>query len=180
MTTLLILRGINGGSYHHVPMAALREYLTKAEFTRVSSYATSGNLLFESSLAPVACKQRVADTLATHFDFPINFGIFDGATILSEMQAAPDWWDGQGHRQHMCLFKLTPAIDLDGWLRERLTPLDHVATTAHLIFWTVDTPGDFRHSAYGRVFGTPFYRQTSTRSYRTTHKLAQLLRERED
>lgn len=180
MTYLLLLRGINGGTYHQVKMAALRDWLTAAGFTQVVSYANSGNFILDGPDNQAVCTQRVADVLATNVDFPLNFGLFPATTLCREFQQAPAWWDGTGQRQHLCLFKLTNYREQVTWLRDRLTTLDHIVTTPHLIFWTVDAVGNFQHSAYGQVFGTPFYQQTSARSYRTTRKLAQLLQERLD
>jgi len=178
MDYLLILRGINGGSYHPVKMATLRALLTAAGFVHVTSYANSGNLCFTSNQSQPACEQRIAAVLSNNFAFPINFGVFAKSAFLAELQQAPIWWDGQGNRQHMCLFKLQDYGKHDTWLHDHLAPIDQVAMTPHLIFWTVAATGNFQHSWYGQVWGTAFYRQTSTRSYRTTHKLWQLLQER--
>lgn len=178
MDYLLILRGINGGSYHQVKMATLRALLTAAGLVNVTSYANSGNLCFTSNQSQPACEQQIATVLSTNFNFPINFGVFAKPAFLTELKQAPTWWDGQGNRQHKCLFKLRNYTDYGNWLHDHLMPIDQVATTPHLIFWSVAATGNFQHSWYGQVWGTAFYAQTSTRSYRTTRKLWQLLQER--
>ncbi|MFD1549452.1 DUF1697 domain-containing protein [Levilactobacillus fuyuanensis] len=178
MDYLLILRGINGGSYHQIKMATLRALLTAGGLVNVTSYANSGNLCFTSDQSQPACEQQIATILGTNFDFPINFGVFTKTTFLTELKQAPAWWGSPDNRQHMCLFKLKNYAEHDGWLRDHLTPIDQVATTPHLIFWSVVASGNFQHSWYGQVWGTAFYAQTSTRSYRTTRRLWQLLQER--
>lgn len=178
MTYLLILRGINGGTYHQVRMTTLRNLMIMAGFTRVRSYANSGNLIFDSQLEQAVCEQCISAVLAANIDFPLNFGVFSAAALVRDFRQVPTWWTGTGPRQHLCLFKLANYDEATTGLREPLTPLDHVVATPHLIFWTVDAPAGFQHSAYGQLFGTPFYQQTSARSYRTTLRLIQLLQER--
>lgn len=175
MTYLLILRAINAGTTHWLTMADLRDWLRVAGATAVKTVGNTGNCRFTSPLAPLAAQQHVADLLAEHLDFAQPFGLLTRAIFLREMAQAPIWWGNGQPGQHMVLFKLTTySTDQDSWLLRQLTTNDHVFITPHLIFWTVSDQ-DFRHSAYGQLNGTPFYQQTSTRSYRTGRRLQALL-----
>ena len=46
---IALLRGINVGGHKKVPMAELRELLTKSGFQNVQTYIQSGNVVFQSS-----------------------------------------------------------------------------------------------------------------------------------
>ncbi|MCI1553178.1 MAG: DUF1697 domain-containing protein [Levilactobacillus sp.] len=178
MDNLLILRAINTGTTHRIPMADLHDWLQAAGFARVQTVGNTGNGVFTSDTPLTADTDRVANLLATHVDFDQPFGLMAGPDFLHELAQAPDWWTDAAPGQHMLLFKLTTyALDQDTWLTHQLTANDRVAITPHLIFWTVTAP-DFRHSGYGRLTGTPFYHQTSTRSYRTAQRLQRLLVQR--
>ena len=47
-TYITLLRGINVGGHKKVPMAILRELLSKAGFINVKTYIQSGNIVFQS------------------------------------------------------------------------------------------------------------------------------------
>lgn len=178
MTNLLILRAINAGTPHQLKMADLRDWLQAVGTTAIQTVGNTGNCLFDCSETLTVCREHIANLLATHVDFTQPFGLLTGTTYLHELAQAPTWWGTGTANQHMLLVKLTTyAADQDTWLTSRLTASDHVTITPHLIFWTV-TGQDFRHSAYGQLNGTPFYQQTSTRSYRTATRLQALLTQR--
>lgn len=48
-TYIVFLKGINVGGHKKVPMAELRELLTKSGFRNVKTYIQSGNIILESS-----------------------------------------------------------------------------------------------------------------------------------
>ena len=47
-TYIALLRGINVGGHRKVPMAELRELLTKSGLDNVKTYIQSGNVIFQS------------------------------------------------------------------------------------------------------------------------------------
>ncbi|WP_318766418.1 DUF1697 domain-containing protein [Lactiplantibacillus carotarum] len=68
-------KGLNVGGQHRVKMAALTACFTELGFQHVRSYIQSGNVLFESPLAPAT----LATTIRQHFT--AQFG-FDSAVII--------------------------------------------------------------------------------------------------
>lgn len=177
MDYLLLMRGINVGGNHRVPMADLRAYLTAAGFTHVRSYINSGNLLLTSTLPVADCVNTIEQVLTTHFDFPIPFCLRDCPGVLADLAQAPTWWGRDPRLRHNALFKL-PDYDPhnDDWLLAHLTTdYDQVAITPNVIFWTSTFKVHFSRSFYSKILGTPLYQQTSTRNYNTTMKLKQLL-----
>jgi len=48
-TFIALLKGINVGGHKKVPMAELRELLTKSGFENARTYIQSGNVVFQSS-----------------------------------------------------------------------------------------------------------------------------------
>lgn len=47
-TYIALLRGINVGGHHKLPMAELRMLLTNAKFKNIKTYIQSGNVVFQS------------------------------------------------------------------------------------------------------------------------------------
>jgi len=68
---LALLRGINVGGNKKVPMAELRSVATTLGFTAVQTYIQSGNLVFGTSLKPVATEAALEQAIQAHFGFPV-------------------------------------------------------------------------------------------------------------
>ncbi|MFC6261759.1 DUF1697 domain-containing protein [Levilactobacillus fujinensis] len=177
MNYLLLLRGINVGGNHRVPMVALRNLLTIAGFTNVRSYINSGNLFLTSNQSAATCEAMVTSVLTTNFDFPIDFRLLSQPDFLADFAQAPAWWGTDPLLRHNALFKLnTYVAENDDWLNSQVTPdYDQVLVTPTVIFWTSTLKDNFSRSFYAKIAGTPFYKQTSARNYNTTTKLKQLL-----
>lgn len=66
----LLLRGINVGGKHIVPMAKLRELLSGLGFVNVSTYIQSGNCVFNvSDMGARQIAENVEDAIETAFGF---------------------------------------------------------------------------------------------------------------
>lgn len=179
MDYLLLLRGINVGGKHRVPMAQLREQLTATGFTNVRSYINSGNLFVTSAEPFAQCEQHIQALLTTEFDFPIDFRLISRPEFLADLALAPDWWGIDPELRHNALFKLnTYEDDNDSWLKEHVTSdYDQILITPNLIFWTSTLKLHFSRSFYSKIFGISLYRQTSARNFNTTTKLKKILEE---
>ncbi|WP_203640256.1 DUF1697 domain-containing protein [Levilactobacillus andaensis] len=177
MNYLLLLRGINVGGNHRVPMVVLRNLLLEAGFTNVRSYINSGNLFLTSDLSAPTCEEKVAHVLTTNFDFSIDFRLLSEPDFLDDLAQAPTWWGADPTLRHNALFKLnTYTPENDSWLTSQVTAdYDQVLVTPNVIFWTSTLKVNFSRSFYAKIAGTPFYKQTSARNYNTTTKLKQLL-----
>ncbi|BDZ30461.1 DUF1697 domain-containing protein [Lactiplantibacillus brownii] len=175
MTYLLLLRGVNVGGHHRVPMATLRELFVAADCTQVHSYINSGNLFFTSAQTVPAVEQLTATILTTNFEFPIDFRILTETEFMADLAQAPSWWGQAPTLRHNALFKLcTYEHDHDTWLPTKLTAYDQVLITPNVIFWTSTLRVNFSRSFYSKLLGTAFYQQTSARNFNTTMKLKTL------
>lgn len=72
-TYIALLRGINVGGHHKVPMADLKVLLQKMKLTQVRTLLNSGNIIFESDLyiSESDLEALLQSTLEKHFGFPI-------------------------------------------------------------------------------------------------------------
>lgn len=89
-TYIALLRGINVGGHHKVPMADLRNEMKKIGFKNVRTLLNSGNVIFEYNSSGTAKLER---TIATHleekFEFPIPVLIRKEEEILELINAKP-------------------------------------------------------------------------------------------
>lgn len=90
---VLLLRGINVGGKHKLPMADARRVLTEAGFADVTSYIQSGNLVLTSDDGPDEVARRARAALEQVAGFPIPTLVLSGAElhrILAENPYRPE------------------------------------------------------------------------------------------
>jgi uncharacterized protein (DUF1697 family) len=70
-TCVALLRGINVGGHHKVPMADLRAAFEAYGTNDVATYIQSGNVVFSSDAAEAELAPGLSDHLSDRFGFPI-------------------------------------------------------------------------------------------------------------
>ncbi len=87
---IALLRGINVGGHHKVPMAELVKELTKLGFKNVITLLNSGNIIFDASLNQA---EELEEVMANHFKqifgFPIPVLIIKPEVILDLIKNNP-------------------------------------------------------------------------------------------
>ncbi|APY01344.1 DUF1697 domain-containing protein [Lacinutrix venerupis] len=72
-TYITLLRGINVGGHKKVPMAILRELLSKAGFINVKTYIQSGNIVFQSlENQTKKIEKEIQQLIDVHFGFSVS------------------------------------------------------------------------------------------------------------
>ena len=71
-TYIALLRGINVGGHKKVPMAELRELLSKSGFENVRTYIQSGNIILQSSEVNLSkIESDIQQSIFSHFGFEV-------------------------------------------------------------------------------------------------------------
>lgn len=84
-----LLRGINVGGHHKVPMADLRDAMTAFGATEVSTYIQSGNVVFNSDAAEDDLRPALSDALSERFGFPLPVVIRSAEDLATAAHAHP-------------------------------------------------------------------------------------------
>ena len=72
-TYIALLRGINVGGHRKMPMAELRDLLTKIGFSNVKTYIQSGNVIFKVAETNVnEMENSIQKSIADHFGFDVS------------------------------------------------------------------------------------------------------------
>lgn len=80
---IALLRGINVGGHHKVPMAGLRKGLAKLGFTNITTVLNSGNVIFETTEADInKLEQIITEKLEKLFGFPVPTILTKAENIL--------------------------------------------------------------------------------------------------
>tara|TARA_R110002073_G_scaffold221808_8_gene382040 strand:- start:4944 stop:5471 length:528 start_codon:yes stop_codon:yes gene_type:complete len=73
MLYIALLKGINVGGHKKVPMAELRELLTKSGFENVQTYIQSGNVILRSTEKNIQkIEKQIKAAIFNHFGFEVS------------------------------------------------------------------------------------------------------------
>ncbi len=175
---IALLRGVNVGGNHMLPMAQLSARLTEEGFFEVSTYIQSGNVLFSCEPeAPEALQTRVSAVIARHFGFSVPVCVLSASELSEAMDGAPPWWDADKESKHNVIFVVAPASAEDvfaqvGQLKPQYEQTAHVG---RVIFWSAPV-ATFSRTRLLRVVGTAVYDFITIRNANTARKLLELAR----
>jgi uncharacterized protein (DUF1697 family) len=93
--TLAILRGINVGGHHKIPMADLKTLFQEAGFKHITTYIQSGNIVFENHhLLPAEISQVITAKIQDRYNFTIPVITRTLAEMESLLNQSP-WPDNE-------------------------------------------------------------------------------------
>lgn len=179
MDYLLLLRGINVGGNHRVPMAELKDQLRVIGFDNVVSYINSGNLIFTSQYDDMTTRNLIRDVLIDNYDFSIEFQIINRPNFKRLIDQAPQWWqDTDPFWRYNALFKLDQyQPDFDRLIESKATDeYDEIKICPNVIYWRSPAKANFSRALYAKMVKEPFYKHVSIRNRNTVDKLAAMMK----
>ncbi len=111
-----LLRGINVGGHHKVPMASLRKEMESLEFNNVVTLLNSGNIIFDSiDTSTAQLEEKIGMHLERVFGFSIPVWVIKGQEITALIQKDPfqkiDVTNNT--RLYISFLKESPKLNLD-------------------------------------------------------------------
>lgn len=89
-TYITLLKGINVGGHKKLPMADLRELLTKSGFENVQTYIQSGNVILQSSEKnPQKIEETISNSILDHFGFDVSVLVITREQLYRIFNASP-------------------------------------------------------------------------------------------
>lgn len=176
MTSLALLRGINVGGKHRVPMPDLRVSFEAGGYSNLSTYINTGNVLFDAP-AHTSPAQLAADLevrLAADFGFPIPVLVVPGDDLRAVAAAIPsDWANDDAHKSDAIF--LFPELQSPNVLDQfPVVPhIDEALYASGAVLWRVSRQNQAR-SGLQSLVGTPLYLRCTIRNVNTVRKLAAL------
>ena len=111
-TYIVLLKGINVGGHKKVPMADLRELLSKLRFNDVKTYIQSGNVILKSTEKNVQkVESTIRDALLNHFGFEVNVLAKTPKDLQRIFNGSP-FSDEQKMKSYFMMLHKTPPTDL--------------------------------------------------------------------
>ena len=172
-----LLRGINLGGHHRVPMAELRSLVAELGHGDVATYVQSGNLVF------TAADTRAADDITAELEAAIESRFGFGVPVLlrsrheiERIAARHPFEDREDEPAKLHVFFLAGDPDprrLAAWHPERYAPDEAIVDGCEVY---VHFPNGMGRSKFAFDFGTT----ATARNWRTVLALAGVARELPD
>ncbi len=180
MLHVALLRGINVGGAHKVPMPELRRVFAQLGHRDVATYINSGNVIFRADAQDeIALAAPIEDALQAGFGFRPRVLVRTGADIRTIAQAIPDDWTNSPQMRTDVVY-LLDGVDAET-ASSQLEPregIEHVRHAPGAFIWMVSR-SDATRSRLTRMAGTPLYKQATVRNVNTARRLAAMVAEQQ-
>jgi uncharacterized protein (DUF1697 family) len=173
---IALLRGINVGGKNKVEMKKLKTTFENADFSNVSTYINSGNVIFESKEKKVdKLVSEIKLILKKNFDFDIQLIIRSNINIYNLVKAIPDDWQNDTMQKTDVLFLWNDYDNKKSLNLIKQTPgVDNMVYINGAIIWNVKR-AEYNRSGMRKFIGTELYKNMTARNVNTVRKLAELM-----
>ena len=173
ITYIALLRGINVGGHKRVPMAELRETLTKIGFRDVQTYIQSGNVIFQhESTKKDKIEATIQDIILSAFGFEVPVIIKTPKEVNAIFNTCP-FNDIQKEKSYFMLLNKAPNPELIIEMQKLTYENEVFKITNDCIYF-------YSSFGYGRTkFNSNFFERklqviSTARNYKTMIKLLSL------
>ena len=177
-TYIALLRGINVGGHKKVPMAELREILTKFKLENVQTYIQSGNVIFQSSESnKVKLETTIKKLIVDHFGFEIPVLVKTREELKIIFNACP-FSEEKKKNSYFTMLSAIPDKDLVVEASKKTYPNEEYLISNNCIYF-------YSEKGYGNAkFNLSFFEKklkinATSRNYKTMVKLLALSIEKE-
>jgi uncharacterized protein (DUF1697 family) len=177
MTTwIALLRGVNVGGSHTLPMKRLREILAELGFADVATYIQSGNCVFRSATGSAAqVGKRIADAIAAEFDFRPSVFVLSRDVFKTAIGGNPFARRTEDPKFVHLFFLADPVRTLDeSAMRALAAPGDDFALVGKVFYLL--TPAGIGRSKLAEKLGKFLPVDMTGRNLRSVMKIAELAR----
>jgi uncharacterized protein (DUF1697 family) len=171
-----LLRGINVGGAHKVPMAELRPLCEALGWQEVGTYIQSGNVVFRAGAAAAKLEADLESAIERHFGFAVAVIVRTALQwrALAAANPFPDAARDAPNRVMIALSKHAPAADAAAELQARARDGERVVQAGGALW--IDFPAGAGRSRLSpavldRLAGSP----VTMRNWRTVGKVNALL-----
>ena len=168
-----LLRGINVGGHHKVPMAELKKEFQAMGFAGIQTLLNSGNVIFNGDPGKEeSLEKMVADHLSQSFGFPIPVLIRKVADIKNTINAAP-FHGIEVHkdiRLYVTFFKDIPAKTMDFPWKSDDGSFQILSVKDSMVYSVLDVSQTKSNEAMN-VLEKYFGKQITTRNWNTLLKI---------
>ena len=179
-TYLILIRGINVAGKNKVPMADLRKHLETLGFSNVSTYIASGNAILKSDKRADEIKAQIEEALPGRFKLAndlIKVLVLSRSQIQAVIDNKPEGFGEQPEKYHSDAIFL---IGIDS--AQAITVFDpregvDKVWASDGVIYSQRLSSLRTKSRLSKIVGSVAYKSMTIRSWNTTTKLLEILRQ---
>lgn len=170
---IALLRGINVGGNHKVPMAELKQKFEELGFKNIETYINSGNVLFSGKKVT---SKSIQASLEEHFGFPIPVIVLEKKVFCDIANVIPKTWQNDAKQKSDVLF-LKPEFDEKSSIQalDPVLGIDTVKYVKGALLWNIQRTNQTKSRMQRGFIGSKLYKSMTARNVNTVRKLADLL-----
>lgn len=142
MKYIVLLRGINISGKNKIPMGELKKVLEENQYTNVSTYLNSGNVILESNIKnEEAIMKDIYEIVKAKFNLEIPIFVTNESTLESILSNSPEWWGTSNKEIYDNLIFIIPPVkfeDVYNAIGEPKENLEKIKEYNNSIFWSYD------------------------------------------
>ena len=142
MKFIVLLRGINISGKNKLPMSELKKVLEENQYTNVSTYLNSGNVILESNTKnEEAIMNDIYEIVKVKFNLEIPIFVTNESTLESILSNSPEWWGTSNKEIYDNLIFIIPPVkfeDVYNAIGEPKEGLEKIKEYNNSIFWSYD------------------------------------------
>ncbi len=179
---VVLLRGINVGGKNILPMAGLKTCLEELGFANVSTYIASGNVFLESNKSAAKIKTQIETALTKSFKLDselIKVLVLNRQQLQAVIDNRPKGFGGQPKKYHSDAIFL---LDIDAAeVMPVFNPREGVDKVwpGEGVIYSQRLSAERARSRLPRIIASPLYKSMTIRSWNTTIKLLDMLKDME-
>ncbi|MEO8732806.1 MAG: DUF1697 domain-containing protein [Flavobacteriales bacterium] len=171
-THIVLLRGINVGGKRKLPMAGLKQLLTKLGCTDVRTYVQSGNAVLEHPDKPNVLAQRIAAGIEKQFDLDVPTQVLT-AKQVKDIIAKNPFTKEKGidlAKLHVTFLDSAPKAADVAAIAEGNYDTDRFSVDGNVVY--LHCPVDYGHTKLNNTFFEKKLKVgATTRNWRTVNQL---------
>ena len=182
-TYIALLRGINVGGNNKIYMSELKAAFEQADFSEVSTYINSGNVIFSTDETnEVVIKECCEQLIQKTFALPISVAIISAKDFHKALANAPEWWGQDPNSRHDAFVVIHPRTAPEicamvSQLGDCKLEYEQAAYHGKIIFWSA-VKETFNYTIWSKVMRNKVVHSSITvRNSNTMRKLAELTKE---
>lgn len=178
-TYIAFFRGINVGGKNKVVMSDLKKCLEELEFSNVSTYIASGNVIFETDKKPDEIKMLIEKVLPEKFkldDELIKVLVLSREQFQTIVDNKPEGFGEQPDTYHSdAIFLMDIDTEQAKVVFNPKEGVDRIWPGVGVIY-SQRLSAQLTKSRLSKIIGTPVYKFMTIRSWNTVTKLLELMK----
>lgn len=172
---IAFLRGINISGKNKIAMPELKAEFEQMNFTNVSTYLNSGNVLFSSSCASIKkIRSTIEKLIAEKFAIEIPVHVIETKTLNDILANSPEWWNtGDKEKYDNLIFILSDDSpdEIANLLGAPSENFETIQIYGDVIFWTFERAKYKKCNWWKRTASVGITEKLTIRTANTLRKL---------